>query len=234
MPIFGPDSLRLEAFANYLLLGASSTGKSVTAIDILLNRESIFTKTADKVIYFYKSDQELFKKAQATDPSIKFVNSKESFENELTATPYTHCICVIDDQLIDTLTTEKAFIIDLFTRRAHHEFLTNIYITQVLPPRDLKVLTINTHYFLLKKCFYESQLLYFFRALDPVNWRFFLEAYQDSISNTKYGTFVLSCHPNTNADVRCRNFIQPNTGGIIYIPNTNLKKYSYGPPTKRI
>lgn len=220
METLGPFNFAFEAYSNILILGSSGSGKSRTTMDILLNRNRLFTKPVDLCIYFYQCEQSLIEDVKNLDPSIHFVNSKTDLEDLLAQEEYSHACITFDDYYVDTLFTDQRYIIDWFTKRSHHNKCSLLYTSQMLPPKRLHVLTLNTHYFLLKKNFYESQFMYFFRALNSNQWRFLWESYLNVVNKQAYSTFVISNHPKTNPLIRIRGFVLPSVGEIVYIPKT--------------
>lgn len=215
--IFGPFSFKFAEFCNIQIIGAAQSGKTVTTIEILLNRNKLFRKEVDKTIYFYQCEQEVFKEVKALDPSIVFVNNKEDLELELSQ-GHSHACLVIDDYLTETWFSDQKYIINFFVNRSHHNKCTVIYVSQMLPPKKLQVLTYNTHYFLFKKTFYKAQIMYFFRSINPVHWRFLQETYDYVTNKQKYSTFVLVNHADTPEICRVRDFVFPKVGDCVYVP----------------
>lgn len=214
----GPFSLRLEAFSNYVILGGTGSGKTSTTIDIIKNRNSVFTEKVDRVIYYTLSlNQEIFEQIK-DDDDVMFVQNVSDFEAALNL-GHSHALVCFDDLMIQAMEGLNSYICDYFCVKSHHIRSTTIFHSQSMFPKRLRIMMTNTQYFILKKTPFVSQLSYFFRQLDSKRWRSLVDIYSRVLSEAPYNLLLISVHARTNPKLFIRDFVVPRRGGRVFVLN---------------
>lgn len=187
----GPYSFKIETGCNLMIIGPSNSGKSFLCCKIVLERDKLFQTPPDRVIYFFQDHQAIFDDIKEQDNSVIFVNTIEDFENELQSEEqFSNTLVIFDDFLIKSLYEEVKYIINFFLRRSHHLNVSTIFQSQLLFPRNLKSLALNSSYFILLKSNNQQQVHHWLRQIDPYCWKAVLAAYNDCTENTEFGHFL--------------------------------------------
>lgn len=212
----GPYSLRLEAYSNYLIIGGTCSGKSTTTVEIVKNRNKVFTVPVDRVIYYTISpNQDIFEQIN-DDEDVVFVQNVSDFEAAMQL-GHNHVLVVFDDLAVQAMGKLNAFLVEYFCIRSHHCRSSTLFQSQVMFARQLRVLMTNCQYFILKKTPFQSQLAHFFRQIDGKRWRALLNIYTEVLSEEPFNLLVVSVHARTNPRLFLRDFIIPREGGRIFL-----------------
>lgn len=216
--VYGPASLTLSSYSNTLLVGSTGAGKSSLCMDICLNRDKVYDKKVEKVVYLINDHQAMFENARQRDKNIIFTTTIEEFESEIKENQGTrHYLCVFDDFVCDAIKGYSTYVLEFMLRRSHHQKYSVLFNTQLLyPSNSFRRVTLNCHYYIFFRNHHESQLHYFLRSVSPSNWRNLLEIYQNCVKEKKFSYFFMSIHPSTPEILRLRSFVIPTTGGIVY------------------
>lgn len=114
---------RLQSPFAIVFSGASRSGKSTLAEEVIRNRDTYINGKITKVIYCYSYLSKGFAALKSEDPeNIVLVDNFQEINNHLVE----DCLLVLDDAL--TYLDNKSYleqITDLFTKRIHHERLEN-------------------------------------------------------------------------------------------------------------
>lgn len=216
MESYKDTDLRLKSFSSMLIVGKSGSGKSRFCLNVILNRQKIFSEPHDKIIYFYQYDQEIFHSAAECDSKIIFLSSREDVERELDTSESTLLVC--DDFLTGTLDSENnnKFITKIFLEKAHHKKITILFQTQLLYAKVGRPWALNASHFVLFKSYNQPQIKHFFRNFGEDS-SFLLEAYKDCTS-VKYGHFLIILHPSTSDSLRYRSGLLIDEGLKVFRP----------------
>lgn len=215
-PVYGPATFTLPCYSNCLIIGATSSGKTTLCMDIILNRNKIYDKRVDKVIYLYQNYQSIFDKVK--DENVIFVSTIEEFEQELeNSAKADHRLCFFDDFVTNAVTKYSAYILEIFIRRSHHERLSVFFNTQLLyPSPKFRSVTLNSHFYIFFRNHHEAQLHFFMRSVNPNQWRSLVQVYLHCINEKKFGYLFMSNHPQTQSLSRLRSSIIPATGTSVF------------------
>ncbi len=216
MDVYGPFDLRLQSNTTTLLIGPSRAGKTNLALKIALDRKSVFRDPPERVVYFYKQYQHVFKATEKKDKNITFLGSKEQVDDILQNNVIS-TLFIIDDFVSEASQKENAYITEFFLNRSHHENLTILFLSQLLYPKNGRAWSLNTTHLVLFKTFHEGQLNYYFRNLNPKKVKFLMDAYKFSTASKTYGHFFLSLDPTTPDEIRYRSSILPEEGTVIFM-----------------
>lgn len=215
----GPFDLRFANFCNLMLIGPSGSGKTFLTCKLVLEREKLFKTKPDYCIYFFQDYQDIFNDVKAHDDSVIFVNSIIDFEDALeTCGKDSFKMIIFDAFLIKSLYEESKYIINFFLRRTHHQNCATIFQSQLLFPRNLKSLALNTTHFILLKSNNKQQVHYWLRQIDPVNWKAILSAYIECTEEKEYGHFVIDLYQRTPNILKYRDFAIPTESGRVFVP----------------
>lgn len=216
MDVYGPYDMRLQSNTTTIFAAPSRSGKTNLAIKIALERKNVFRDPPERVVYFYKQYQSIFKAAEKKDKTITFLGSKELVDDELQNNVIS-TLLIIDDYISEASQKENTYITEYFLNRSHHENLTILFLSQLLFPKNGRAWTLNTTHLVLFKTFHEGQLNYYFRNLNPKKVKFLMECYKRSTSDKPYGHFFISLDPTTPEEIRYRSNIIPEEGTVIFM-----------------
>jgi hypothetical protein len=211
--------------SSILLVGPSSSGKSILCYNLIKNIDKIFDKKIVEIIWCYSESQPLHEKITKISPlPIRFLPGLPDID-EITQgdTNYEPKLLVLDD-----LMTQKSGnqIVDLFIKHSHHKNLSVIFILQNLfhQSKGMRDISINAHYLILMKNPREkAQINYFARQFLPENSKFVNEAYLDATSEP-YSYILFDLKQETPDHLRIRSKIFPQDTGVVYVPKHLLPK----------
>lgn len=188
------------------LSGPSMSGKSVWVEQLLKNREKLFDKPIEKIIYCYGINTG----SLPQDESITLVEGPPDMR--LLQGPE-HKLLVLDD-LMSYYVENKSELNNLFTRVAHHCNCSIINIVQSLFAQE-RTARVNSTYFCLTKSTGDAlQIQNFARQMFPGKFNHFWEAYLDSVNSQKWGYLFIDAHRLTRDDRRlCTNIFDDS---IVY------------------
>lgn len=218
MDAYGPFDLRIQSRTTTCIIAPSRAGKTNLAIKIALERKNVFRDPPERVVYFFKQYQNIFRVAEKKDKTIKFLGSREAVDSELQNNDVS-LLLIIDDFVSEASHKENAYITEFFLNRSHHENITIIFISQLLYPKNGRAWNLNTTHLVLFKTFHEGQLSYYFRNLNPKKVKFLMDAYKTCTANNTYGHLFISLDPTTPEEIRYRSSIIPEEGTIIFMQN---------------
>lgn len=208
--------LRLDPYLNSYVIGPTSCGKTFLCCQIVLNRQRLFKKKVDGVIYCYKHYQSCFDDLKAHYDEIQFTDSVEELK-ELVLVPHSHYLVLFDDHIVTSLHEGQRFITEWFLVSNHHHKCSTIFQSQVLFPKNLKCLALNSAHFVLFKSNNLSQIQHFLRQIEPNKWKSLLYMYNECVDNDDFGIFVLNLHPRIPKQLKFRSFLLPQTDGKVFV-----------------
>ena len=127
-------------------------------------------------------------------------------------------LIVLDDQMGEAGGT--ATISDLFTKGAHHQNITVVYIVQNLfdKGRFHRTISLNSHYMVIfKNPRDQGQIRSLAQQAFPSKVKFLVQAFEDA-TDRPYGYLLLDLHPQTPEEMRVRTKIFRNEEMEVYIP----------------
>ena len=144
---------RLHHPSSFFIAGPSSSGKTVFTKRLLLNRDLLFDKKVDKIVWCYGHYQDLF-----DDPELKDVRFVQGFQQEMFAMDEGPRIVIIDD-LMNELSDNKEFI-NMFVKNRHIN-VTTIFLTQCLFYKSnvYRCISLNANYFVIMRMLRDKKQL---------------------------------------------------------------------------
>lgn len=217
---YGPFDLRLAPFTTLLLVGKSHSGKSTLSCQIALKRKLVYENPPEKVVYLYKTWENIFKQVKEEDDAIVFCKTKEEVEDELSGEG--HKLFIADDFMAQAISSENKYITEFFTDRCHHQSISLIFLSQLLYPPNGRCWSLNTQYYALFKNHHQQQISTFFRNINPRLQNFLIDSYNFSTGH-KYGHFFMSLYGQTDDAIRYRNSVIPHEGMQVFLPKENVQ-----------
>lgn len=190
----------------------TSAGKTFLMIQILKNREELFTEPVTQVIWCYAIFQKQFD---------EFKNDKNFIFNEgicdiSTLNDMKHTVIIIDD-LMHRLNKSVA---EMFTVHSHHRNLSIFFLNQNLFYRNVNMrdVNLNTQYLILFAQRRDmSQINILAGQVMPYERQKFMSIYKE-FTYTKYGYMLCDFHPHNRHRFLLRTNILPNQVETVYIP----------------
>lgn len=205
-----------QAGSPMLIAGPTQCGKTYWVNRLLLN--NMFTEPVTSVLYCYGVYQDFFrtmKENSAMKTPIQFRKGLPlQSEIEALAADGQFHIVVLDD-LMEVIVKSQEMQ-QLFTKYCHHLKITAIFISQNIfqPGPHARSISLNVHVVILfanKRD--ESQIRTFARQIYPVQWRRFLQVYEQEMKY-EFSYLVVDCTPSHPREIKIRNNIFP--GEITY------------------
>ena len=198
------------------IAGPTKSGKTTFVGNLLKSAHLIFTKTPNKVFYFYNQCEP--EDANLQNCVYEFIKGLPS-ENWVTETYDTYgpnTTIVIDDQALHI----NKVIAELFTVNSSRQKCNVIYITQNLFSRkdEAREISLNCSYFVLFKNPRDSLTVQsFFKQYDPGNSKILLEIYQEA-TEKPYSYLFIDLHQRTLKENRLLSniFEENNNPPMLY------------------
>ena len=185
----------LTSPCNSCVSGVSGSGKTTLVHKILTYKDDLYDKPVHEVLYCMSVDQPLFTEMRKTVPGLKFRRGIPSEEDLNVFTDGSrHCIVVLDDLMEEVVRSVEAQ--NLFTKFAHHKFISVLYIAQNLYAQGKcsRNLSMNTHYFFIlsnPRDISQIGILAKQTGLGDI----LKNSYRESVLKKPYGYLLVSLHP---------------------------------------
>ena len=196
--------------ANVIVSGPSQSGKSWW-IKKLITLPNLIHPKPTRILYYYSQWQDLFK----TMPGVDFIKGLP------TSLPQDgRPVLIILDDLMEACAGNKD-ITNLFVRGTHHLNLTVVLLCQNLFEKNLRTISLNTHYFVIMKSpRARSQIATLASQMYPKRSRFVLDAYDDVSKAGGYSYLFLDLKADTPEQLRVRSNVlgENNLPQVVYTP----------------
>jgi hypothetical protein len=211
------DNFCFEHPSTILLSGPTKSGKTTLLSKILQNsNKGLVRPPPQRIMYCYSVWQKAF------EEMIKNCNEclmefKEGLPDIADFNPSQNSILILDDLMTQAGKDEK--VLKLFTVDSHHLNLTVFFLTQNIFPQEKysRSISLNCQYILLTNNPRDrNQLVQLGKQIFPGNTKFFKEAYDDAVTDRKYGYLVSALNQNTEEENRVQTGILPYETRIIY------------------
>ena len=217
----------LPSKSNILISGQTQSGKSYFTAKLLMNCDQMFKEPPSLIIFCYKHFQNIYNDIEKTlGERIEFRSTLPS-EHELMEDIYKHRqvnenskghIIFVADDWMDQLYRNPLFLA-LVTRIAHHECLTNIFLTQdgstsgPLKKEIMNNIHVNVY---MASCRDRASLRSL--AIMLADYECIMESYDDASKGGRGSYLMIVTHPESDPALRYRSNIFPSDkhGPVIY------------------
>ncbi len=210
----GICQVKFKENQSFIISGRSGSGKTTFIFNLLKNVKYLFDSDREhRILYLYKTDQEMFHQMQHIIPNIIF--HKRMVDLDEILDKYAdlhniHLIIVMDDLMRET--GDSPDVSDFFTISCHHSGCSFILVTHNLfhQGKYSKTLALNAGYVIL----FETpaaldQIKLFARQKFGNDDGIMLNAYRTQVVDVPYGYIVIDMTPNVFKCFRIRNNIFP-------------------------
>lgn len=204
--------------SNFLLVGATRTGKTSLMLDIIRDREEIFAREIESIYYCFEVWQNVF-------DNFPFVNFHQGLIKNVqevfpvSTNPNKQHILVIDDMVTD-IEESGVLMSKIFSVYGHHLNINVFLLTQNLfyQNKFFRNITLNTHYIILLQMRRDkSQLKRFFSQIYPSKSALLMEVYNQS-TRGKFKYLMVDLSPDKDVSFLLRTNILPREIETVYIP----------------
>ena len=209
---------RFKVPASFFVAGASGSGKSYFARKLVENRDLLFDRPFDKVIWVYNHYQDMF-----TEPSLKDVHFVQGLPFEDFEKQDGQRLLIIDDHM-EAMAECKEFT--KFITQNRHISVSVLFLTQSLFFKSpvYRCASLNANYFILMRMLRDKkQILTLVHQMFSDNPKYAKEAILGA-TKEPYSYVVLDTRQTTPDELRIRTKIFPEdwTAGfyaqIVYLP----------------
>lgn len=195
--------------SSILVIGPSSSGKTVFTAKLLTNNLNLFATRPKRVVYCYGAWQDKFETMQKK--GIRFHEGIPDSEQLPKWFPEGG-VMILDDLMQEAGKDKR--VLDLFTKYSHHQNVTVLYLCQdMFPPgKYAKSISRNAHYIVAFKnprdqLGFRNVVLQAF----PNQWKAVQERFQQ-VTDQPYGYMVLDLHPGSSDKQRLLSHVLKEDG----------------------
>jgi len=211
------DNFCFEHPSTILLSGPTKSGKTTLLSKILKNsNKGLVCPPPQRIMYCYSVWQKAFEEMRKNCNEC-LIEFKEGIPDIADFNSSQNSILILDDLMTQAGKDEK--VLKLFTVDSHHLNLTVFFLTQNIFPQEKysRSISLNCQYILLTNNPRDrNKLVQLGKQIFPGNSKFFKEAYDDAVTDRKYGYLVLALNQNTEEENRVQTGILPYETRIIY------------------
>jgi len=201
---------------------ALHTVVSSIVVNIIQERDKIFDKSVDTIIYVYKQQQPLLQKLAQDEPKIIFLDKIEEAENHF----HGNTLLVLDDQLIEASGQYNNLVKELFIVNSHHKNMASIILLQNLFEKNLRLLAINSLYLIVLKSPRDlGSIINLSKQFCPKNSGYLLEAYK-AATKKPYGYLFFDFTQQFSDKYRVRNSISFSKDLEFYVQKESSCKFN--------
>ena len=208
----GRCTTKFRENTSIVVVGRTGSGKTSFIYKLLRNVDKMFEgNRKHKILYLYKSDQDLFREMEYFIPDIEFhegmLSSAEILSRQKNMKE-THLIVVFDDLMRETI--DSLDVMDLFSINCHHAGCTVILVSHNIfhQGRYSKTIAVNAGYVVLFASM--EQIQRFGRQRFPVEKNMILNIYKKVVCDNLYGYIVLDMNANVCRYLRIKSNIFPD------------------------
>ncbi len=189
-----------------MVCGPTWSGKS-SFVRKLIESAGFINPEPERIIWCFGSFQESFRELKGVElheglPDMSILDGRRT-------------LIIVDDLMSET----DARVTKFFTKGAHHNNASIVYITQNIFSRNKenRDISLNTQYLVLFKSPRDlSQVLCLGRQIFPDKIKYFKESYVDA-TNVPYGYLLIDLRTTTPDELRLRTNIFPGEDTFAYL-----------------
>jgi len=198
-----------------IVAGPTKVGKTEWTKRLVQQASRLMNPPPNRIIWCYTEWQRGYQSlSDDRECAVEFCEDQPNFE-ELKSTPDQPKLLILDD-FMDTLKKDDR-LTQLFTRGAHHWNTSCVHICQALFFSGMRTARINAHYLVLMKSPADQlQIANLARQMYPGKSKYFMESYQDAVSEP-FGYLFVDCSPSTPDTHRLRTHVFPDEFTVVYV-----------------
>ena len=194
--------------------GPTGAGKTEMLKKILINKEALFDKQPDRIVFCYKIMQPAYAVFKMLDIPVEFIEGLPS-EN-VKFDPQKNNILILDDLMAEI--RDNSDMAAYFTRRSHHENISIFFLSQNIfmkgkVARDISLNCTNLITFNNPRD--KVQIRYLGQQMFPKKTQGFMEIVNDAFSQP-HGYLFFDFKQSTPDNMRIQTCIIPGENRIIY------------------
>jgi hypothetical protein len=222
------DCFRFQHPATVILAGPTRSGKTTLISKILdQSNDGLVAPPPDRIVYCYSEWQDSFddikmsrarsahfNQSSNAKTDVEFVEGLPDIEN---FDPRINNLLILDDLMTQCGKNPK--ILELFTVCSHHKNISVFFITQNVfaQEKNMRSISLNSQYIILTNNPRDKlQLVNLAKQVFPGGTKFFAEAYNDAVTQKKFGYLLLDLNQNTAEENRLQTGILKNEERVIY------------------
>ena len=204
-------SVAIRSPSPILVVGPTGSGKTHLVKTILSRIDEAFDEKVHEVLYCYGIWQDFFDEIKSSSQvPIEFIQGFGDFPSEKLSDKQ-HRLVIVDD-LMNELSKSKD-IVDMFTKKSHHQNLSCIFLLQKLfnPTNEMRTVSANAKYIFLFKNPRDGQAVRTLaQQVFPIKWRMMISAFEDATVHP-HSHLMIDLHQKTSNDMRLvGNFLSSN------------------------
>ena len=196
--------------------GPSGAGKTEILQKILINKEALFDKIPERIVFCYKIMQHAYEVFKLLDVPVEFVEGLPSesikFDKSI------NNVLILDDLMAEV--RDNADMAAFFTRRSHHENISIFFLSQniFMKGKHARDISLNcTNLIIFNNPRDKVQIRYLGQQMFPKKNEGFMEIVNDAFSNSNgHGYLYLDFKQETPDNMRIQTGIIPGEERIIY------------------
>lgn len=199
-------NLSVASPCRIFLTGPSGSGKSNLVGKIISERDALFNKPVDKVIYLYREWQTLFDDLKRRE-KVVFTDDFDQVDDLIK--PDTHTLIVFDALQTEFQHEHNEFNCSWFIKKSHHRNCSIICMMHSLFPKNLRLISLNSTHLIMMKQHRDLSSIYclgrqMFRSYPLVLYKAFKHATRENFSY-----FVIDLSPECPDKYRLRSSLFP-------------------------
>ena len=195
-----------------IVAGSSGTGKTEFVKQLINNRQNMIVPSPKKVIWHYGIWQDGYEKLQ---PEVTFVSGLTGLGDSEGSEP----LLVVVDDLMNEMDDR---VLDMFTKKCHHQNTSIILIVQNLFANNkcFRTISLNAHYLVVfENARDKQQISALARQLEPRRSQAVVDAFEMA-TEKPHGYMLIDCSPGTPRDIRYHTDIFAAEATVFVVKKT--------------
>nr|CAD2187380.1 unnamed protein product [Meloidogyne enterolobii] len=208
---FTDKDIKFKLPFGMIISGPSSSGKTTFLLKFITESKELIHPSPKSIVYCFGEMNSIIPLLQKAG-----VNVISGIPNEEQIKNFPKPLLLILDDLL--LSINEKYLSELFTKKAHHQNFSIIFITQNLFERKIKVARQNSQYLTIMRS--PNSMLSVRNIgvqLFPRQLDYFLDSYQQA-TKQPYGYLLIDMHASSDPLLRLRTNIFKDDEKIFFIP----------------